>query len=183
VRVIGILDTVSPELNRANLDALRQGLQDLGYTEGQNVRLEYRSAKGEAARFPALAAELVRLKVDLIVTRGTPSARAAKDATSTIPIVMAAVGEPLDPGVVASLARPGGNATGFSAFVTELAGKRVELMKEVVPDVTRVGFLNNMSNPVIHSAAMGGNATGGSVLSHADGVARRAQRGGHPSRL
>jgi putative tryptophan/tyrosine transport system substrate-binding protein len=149
VRIIGILDTSSPDLNAANLDALRRGLQDLGYTEGQNVRLEYRTAKGEAARFPALAAELVRLKVDLIVTRGTPAARAAKEATSTIPIVMAAIGEPLDTGVVASLARPGGNVTGFSAFVTELAGKRVELMKEVLPTVTRVGFFNNMSNPVI----------------------------------
>jgi len=121
----------------------------LRITIPQNVRLEYRSAKGEAARFIALAAELVRLKVDLIVTRGTPAARAAKEATSRIPIVMAAIGEPLDTGVVASLARPGGNVTGLSAFVTELAGKRVELMKELLPALTRVGFFNNMSNPVI----------------------------------
>jgi len=149
LRVIGVLDTISPELNAANLDALRRGLQEFGYTERQNLRLEYRSAEGEAARFPALAVELVGLRVDLIVTRGTPAARAAKEATSTIPIVMAAIGEPLEMGVVASLARPGGNVTGFSAFVIELAGKRVELMKEVVPNVTRVGFLNNMSNPVI----------------------------------
>jgi putative ABC transport system substrate-binding protein len=149
VRVIGILETISPELNSANLDALRRGLRELGYTEGQSIRLEYRSAEGAAARFPALAAELVRLKVDLIVTRGTPAARAAKEATSTIPIVMAAIAEPLDTGMVASLARPGGNVTGLSALFTELAGRRVELMKEVVPGVTRVGFLNNMSNPVI----------------------------------
>jgi len=121
----------------------------LRITIPQNVRLEYRSAKGEAARFIALAAELVRLKVDLIVTRGTPAARAAKEATSRIPIVMAAIGEPLDTGVVASLARPGGNVTGLSAFVTELAGKRVELMKELLPALTRVGFFNNMSNPAI----------------------------------
>lgn len=149
IRVIGILDTISPELNAANLDALRSGLRELGYTEGQSIRMEYRSAGGQAARFPALVAELVRLQVDLIVTRGTPASRAAKEATSTIPIVMAAIGEPLGTGIVASLARPGGNVTGLSAFVTELAGKRVELMKEVVPGVTRVGFFNNMSNPVI----------------------------------
>jgi len=146
--VIGILETISVELNAANIDALRRGLQELAYTEGQNMRLEYRSADGQAARFPALAAELVRLKVDLIVTRGTPAALAAKEATSTIPIVMAAIGDPLDTGVVASLGRPGGNVTGFSAFVTELAGKRVELMKEVVPSVGRVGYCNDMSNPV-----------------------------------
>jgi putative ABC transport system substrate-binding protein len=148
IHFIGILETISAELNAANLDALRRGLRGLAYTEGQNMRLEYRSAEGQAARLPALAAELVRLKVDLIVTRGTPAALAAKDATSTIPIVMAAIGDPLDTGVVASLARPGGNVTGFSAFVTELAGKRVELMKEVVPGVGRVGYCNNMSNPV-----------------------------------
>jgi len=149
VRVIGILETISPELNSANLDALRRGLRELGYTEGQSIRLEYRSAEGQASRFPALAAELARASVDLILTRGTPAARAAKEATSTIPIVMAAIGEPVDTGVVANLARPGGNVTGFSAFVTELAGKRVELMKEVIPGVTRVGFFNNMSNPVV----------------------------------
>jgi putative tryptophan/tyrosine transport system substrate-binding protein len=148
VRVIGILETISPELNAANLEALRQGLRDFGYTEWQNLRLEYRFAEGQAARFPALAAELVRLKVDLIVTRGTPAALAAKQATSIIPVVMAAIGEPLDTGAVLSLARPGGNVTGFSALVTELAGKRVELMKEVVPGVTRLGLFNDMSNPV-----------------------------------
>jgi len=146
--VIGILETISPELNAANLDALRRGMRELAYTEGQNMRLEYRSADGQAAHFPALAAELVRLKVDLIVTRGTPAALAAKEATSTIPIVMAAIGDPLNTSVVASLARPGGNVTGFSAFVTELAGKRVELMKEVAPSVGRVGYCNDMSNPI-----------------------------------
>src|SRR5215813_1030757 len=149
VRIIGILETISPELNSANLDALRRGLRELGYPEGQSIRLEYRSAEGEASRFPALAAELVLLKVDLIVTRGTPATIAAKEATSTIPIVMAALGDPVGSGIVPGLARPGGNVTGFSAFFTELAGKRVELMKEVIPGVTRVGFLNNMSNPVI----------------------------------
>jgi len=115
---IGMLETIPTELNAANLAALRQGLHELGYVEGQNYVLEYRSANGQAERFPGLAAQLVRARVDLIVTRGTPAARAAKEATSTIPIVMAAVGEAL--GVVESLARPGGNVTGLSAFTTEL---------------------------------------------------------------
>jgi putative tryptophan/tyrosine transport system substrate-binding protein len=98
VRVISILETISPELNAANMDALRRGLRELGYTEGQNLRLEYRFAEGQARRFPALVAELVRLKVELIVTRGTPAALAAKQATSIIPVVMAAIGEPVDTG-------------------------------------------------------------------------------------
>jgi putative tryptophan/tyrosine transport system substrate-binding protein len=149
IRRIGILETVSPSLNVKNLDALRRGLRELGYVESQNYVLEYRSADGDAGRFPALADELVRLGVDLIVTRGTPAARAAKNATETIPIVMAAIGEPLGMGVVESLARPGGNLTGLSAFVTELAGKRVELVKELRPGGSRVALLHNMGNPVV----------------------------------
>jgi len=146
---IGVLETVSSSLNVKNLDALRRGLRELGYVESRNYILEYRSADGDAERFPALADELVRLHVDLIVTRGTPAAQAAKNATETIPVVMAAIGEPLGIGVVASLARPGGNVTGFSAFVTELAGKRVELAKELRPWSSTVGLLNNMGNPVV----------------------------------
>ncbi len=146
---IGVLETVSTELNAANFDAFRRGLRELGYVEEQNYKLEYRSADGQAERFPELAAELARLRVDLIVTRGTPAARAAKNATSTIPVVMAAIGEPLGAGVVASLAQPGGNVTGLSAFVTELAGKRVELAKEMMPGLSRIGFFSNLSNPVI----------------------------------
>jgi putative tryptophan/tyrosine transport system substrate-binding protein len=145
---IGILETIPAERNRANLAALRQGLREHGYVEGQNLEIEYRSADGHPDRFPELAAELVRLPVDLIVTRGTPAAKAAKAATSTIPIVMAAIGEPLGVGVVASLARPGGNVTGLSAFVTELSGKRVELLKEAFPSIGLVGFMQNMGNPV-----------------------------------
>jgi putative ABC transport system substrate-binding protein len=145
---IGILETVAPSRNAANLDALRQGLREVGYVEKQNYILEYRSADGDAGRFPELAAELVRLRVDMIVTRGTPAAQAAKTATETLPIVMAAIGEPLGVGVVASLARPGGNVTGMSAFVTELSGKRIELMKEIVPSISHVAFLQNMANPV-----------------------------------
>src|SRR6266700_5765549 len=145
---IGILETVPAEVNVENLAALRRGLREHGYVEGQNLRIEYRSAEGRADQFPDLAAELIRLGVDLIVTRGTPAAKAAKQATATIPVVMAAIGEPLGVGVVATLAHPGGNVTGFSAFTSELSGKRVELLKEVFPAVSRVGFLNNMSNPV-----------------------------------
>jgi putative tryptophan/tyrosine transport system substrate-binding protein len=148
-RRIGMLETVSPSLNANNLDALRRGLRELGYVETQNYVLEYRTADGDGRRFPALADELVRLGVDLIVTRGTPAARAAKDATETIPIVMAAIGEPLDTGVVESLARPGGNLTGLSAFVTELAGKRVELVKELQPLGSNIALLHNMANPVV----------------------------------
>jgi putative ABC transport system substrate-binding protein len=146
---IGILETVSLASNAKNIDALRRGLRALGYVENQNYVLEYRSADGDAGRFPALAEELVRLRVDLIVTRGTPAARAAKNATESIPIVMAAIGEPLGMGVVASLARPGGNVTGLSAFVTELAGKRVELVKELRPGPSLAAFFHNMGNPVV----------------------------------
>src|SRR3954447_371412 len=144
---IGILETVSAERNRDNLDALLRGLRERGYAEGQNLRIEYRSADGRAERFLDLATELVHLPVDLIVTRGTPAAKAAKAATEMISIVMAAIAEPLGIGVVASLARPGGNVTGLSAFATELAGKRVELLKEARPPIARVGFLQNMGNP------------------------------------
>jgi putative ABC transport system substrate-binding protein len=144
---VGILETVSADRNRDNLDALLRGLRERGYAEGQNLRIEYRSADGRADRFLDLATELVHLPVDLIVTRGTPAAKAAKAATEMIPIVMAAIAEPLAVGVVASLAHPGGNVTGLSAFATELAGKRVELLKEARPSIARVGFLQNMGNP------------------------------------
>ena len=145
---IGILETISASMNSANLNALRKGLNALGYVENQNYILEYRSADGDAAQFPALANELLLRQVDLIVTRGTPAARAAKSATDTLPIVMAAIGEPLGVGVVASLARPGGNITGLSAFVTELSAKRIELLREIYPAIARVGLLQNMGNPV-----------------------------------
>jgi len=145
---IGVLETVPAAMNAPNFDAFRSGMRQLGYVEGRNYVVEYRSADGRAERFPDLAAELVSLRVDVIVTRGTPAARAAKNATAIIPIVMAAIGEPLGVGVVANLAHPGGNVTGFSAFVTELAAKRVELAKETIPGIARVGFFSNMGNPV-----------------------------------
>jgi putative ABC transport system substrate-binding protein len=147
-RRVGVLETIPLERNGANFDALRRGLRERGYIEGRNLHFEYRSANGHGERFPALAAELVRLGVDLIITRGTPAARAAKAATSTIPIVMAAIGEPLEVGVVASLAQPGGNITGMTSFIGELSGKRVELLKEAFPGIARVASLQNMGNPI-----------------------------------
>jgi putative tryptophan/tyrosine transport system substrate-binding protein len=123
-------------------------VREHGYIEGQDLQIEYRSADGQADRFPALAAELVRLRPDLIVTRGTPATIAAKEATDTIPIVFTAIGEPVGAGVIPSLARPGGNVTGLSAFATELPGKRIELLKEISPAIAQVGFLHNMANPV-----------------------------------
>jgi putative ABC transport system substrate-binding protein len=143
---IGILETIPAARNAANLDALRKGLRELGYVEGRNLIIDYRSVDGRAERFPELASELVRLKVDLIVTRGTPGAKAAKNATGTIPVVMAAMGDPLI--VVASLAHPGGNITGLTTFSNELTGKRIEVLKELVPNLSRVAFLHNMGNPV-----------------------------------
>jgi putative ABC transport system substrate-binding protein len=127
---IGILETIPAAQNAANLDALRKGLRDLGYVEGRNLVIEYRSADGRAERFPELASELVRLKVDLIVTRGTPAAMATKNATGTIPVVIATMGDPH--AIVASYARPGGNITGVTTFSTELIVKRIEFLKELV---------------------------------------------------
>ena len=144
---IGILEAVPASNNVANLDALRNALRDLGYVEGRNLIIEYRSADGRAERFAELAKELVRLKVDLILARGTPATSAAKSATTTIPVVMATMGDPrLN---VASFARPGGNITGVTTFSTELTAKRIELLKELVPTMSRVALLHNMSNPAV----------------------------------
>ncbi len=128
------------------VEALRAGLRDLGYVEGKNIVIEFRWAEGKYDRLPGLAAELVRLKLDVLVTQGTPAARAAKRATTTIPIVMASVGDPVAAGFVASLARPGGNITGLTFFVPELSAKRLELLKETVARVTRAAFLSNPDN-------------------------------------
>jgi putative ABC transport system substrate-binding protein len=144
---IGVLETMSAALNTANLDALRQGLRELGYVEGRDFVIEDRSADGRSERFPGLATELVRLKVDLIVTRGTHAVLAAEKATGSIPIVMATSGDPAGFGVVSSLARPGGNVTGLSTIAVELAGKRLELLKEAIPRVARIALLANMSSP------------------------------------
>ncbi len=140
---IALLSADSPFAARANVEAFQQGLRALGYVEGQNMTIEYRYAEGKAERLPDLAAELVRLPVDVIVTAGTNAARAAQHATRTIPIVLAAGGDPVGSGLVASLARPGGNLTGLSLMSTELEGKRLELLKEAVPTASRVGVLFN----------------------------------------
>jgi ABC-type uncharacterized transport system substrate-binding protein len=147
---IGMLERTSAAINAANLEAFRQGLRALGYVEGKNLAIEYRSADGRDDRFRDLAAELVALKVDLILTRGTPAALAAKRATSGgIPVVITGVGDPIGQGIVASLAHPGGNITGLSATVTEIFPKRVELLSELVPRATRIAVLFNMSNPAL----------------------------------
>jgi putative ABC transport system substrate-binding protein len=130
------------------LDAARQGLRELGYVEGQNIALEVRWAEGRYERFPELVAELVRLKVDVLVAATTPGALAAKNATRTIPVVMLAVGDPVGSGLVASLARPGGNLTGLSLLNTEVHGKRLELLKQALPGISRVAVLTNPGNPI-----------------------------------
>jgi putative ABC transport system substrate-binding protein len=132
---IGMLERVPPSLNAANFDAFRHGLRELGYAEDKNLTIEYRSVEGRPDRFLDLATELIDLKVGVIVTRGTPAALAAKKATGTIPIVMAASGDPIGGGIVTSLARPGGNVTGLSAVVADVMGKRLELLSEVAPAV------------------------------------------------
>jgi putative tryptophan/tyrosine transport system substrate-binding protein len=126
-------------------------LRELGYVEGKNFVIEYRSADGRDERFPDLATELVQLKVDLILTRGTPAALAAKNATQAIPVVMTGTGDPVGQRLVASLARPGGNVTGLSALATEIYAKRVELLRELVPGAARIVALFTMSNPATPS--------------------------------
>jgi putative ABC transport system substrate-binding protein len=128
--------------------AFRQGLHELGYVEGQNIAIEFRWAEGQYDRLPGLAAELVRLKVNVIVAAGAPAIQAAKQATETIPIILMNVGDPVASGIVASLARPGGNITGLSLMSPELVGKQLELLKEVVPKVSRVALLGNPANPM-----------------------------------
>src|SRR4029453_3645311 len=144
---IGFLSPASATTNPHVLEAFRQGLRDLGYGEGQNLVVEYRWANGRGERLPDLAAELVNLKVDVIVASGTPAPLAAKNATKTIPIVMASAGDPVGTGLVASLARPGGNVTGQSTLTPELGRKRLQLVKEVLPGVSRVALLWNAANP------------------------------------
>jgi len=129
-----------------NLEAFLEGMRALGYVEGQNLVIEYRWAEGQFERFPDLAAELVRLKVDVLVVPITPAALAAKHATKTIPIVMVSVGDPVGSGLVASLARPGGNVTGLSGLFPERVGKQLEFLKEVLPTVSRVAVLWNPTN-------------------------------------
>ena len=140
---IGYLGSSSPSAVPHLVDAFRQGLRDLGYVEGQNIAIEYRWAEGRLERLPNLAADLVRLKVDVIFGSNTPGTVAAKKATTTIPIVMAVVGDPVGSGLVASLGRPGGNVTGLSSLAVELGPKQLQLLKQAVPRVSRVAVLSN----------------------------------------
>lgn len=149
---IGILGATSASAYTVYLDAFRQGLRDLGYVEGKNVVIEARWADGRYERLPDLAGELVRSKVDLIVTHGPVGSRAAKQATSTIPVVMAVVGDAVATGLVESLSRPGGNVTGSTFFWPELIAKRLELLKDVLPGVVRVAVLSNPDNPNFRGA-------------------------------
>ena len=144
---IGFLSTTSPSTISARIEAFRQGLRELGYVEGKNIFIEWRFAEGKADRLRELATELVRLKVDVIVTAGPAPTRSAKQATATIPIVMAADDDPVGSGFAASLARPGGNITGLSTLSPEISGKQLELLKEIVPKLARVAVFGNSSAP------------------------------------
>ena len=146
MRVVGFLGGAAPAGYAVLIEAFRSGLRDHGYIEGQNIRIEYRWAQTQYENLPALAADLVQRKVDVIVTQGTPAALAAKQATTTIPIVMAIVGDPVESGIVASYSRPGGNITGSSFFFPEINAKRLELMKSLMPGLKRAGVLMNPDN-------------------------------------
>ena len=143
---VGWLVTGSPTTYGISLNAFRDGLQKLGYVEGRNIKIEYRWAEGNLERLPGLATELVRLKVDVILAGGTSGATAAKNATREIPVVMAGVGEPVEAGLVASLARPEGNLTGFSAVAPQSTSKRLQLLREAVPGIKRVAVVWNSTN-------------------------------------
>ena len=146
---IGYLSATDAASESARAEAIRLALRELGYIEGQNIAIEYRYAEGKPDRLPELAAELVRLKVDIIVVAGGDTwIRAAKNATKTIPIVMVGLGsDPVEAGLVESLARPGGNVTGLTTLTRELGGKRLELLKEAVPKLARVAVLYDPANP------------------------------------
>jgi putative tryptophan/tyrosine transport system substrate-binding protein len=144
---VGFLIGSSPSANAARIEAFRQGLRELGYVEGKNIVIEFRSADGKFDRLPALAAEIVHLKVDVIVTTGPIINRPAKEATSTIPIVMGFDNDPVGNGFVASLARPGGNMTGMANLAPEITGKQLELLKEIVTRLSRVAVFGNSKEP------------------------------------
>jgi putative ABC transport system substrate-binding protein len=145
VHVIGVLASQPlPPVQR-----FVRKLREYGYVEGENLRLQSRFTEGHDDRYPDMASELVRLPVDVIVTWGTPAAAAAKQATRTIPIVMGSIGDPVNVGIVPNLARPGGNITGFAAQSVDLEGKRLELLKDLLPNLSRVGVLANATNPLL----------------------------------
>jgi putative ABC transport system substrate-binding protein len=178
---IGFLNASTAAAAARQVEAFRQGLREQGYAEGTDIAIEYRFADGRFERLPQLARELVELPVDVLVSVVTEASRAARSATSTIPIVMVGVGDPVAAGLVASLARPGGNITGNSSSLTETAGKSLELLKEVAPGMRRVAVLWNPANRVfqaqmVEATAAAARALGLEVSMHeardADGVAR-----------
>jgi len=148
---VGFLEAGSSSVNGHFLDAFRQGLSELGYIEGQQISIEDRWAEGRNDRFPGLAAELIRLKVAVIVAASTPATLAAKNATNEIPIVMTLVSDPVGAGLVASLSRPGGNITGLASIANEVVGKQLELLKEAIPQVSLVAVLWNSANPAFQT--------------------------------
>jgi putative ABC transport system substrate-binding protein len=153
VHRIGFIGNANPTEGRIPVDALRQGLRELGWVEGQNISIVYRWAEGDLGRSPQLVAELVALKVDMIVLAGTVAARAALQATRTIPIVITIVGDPVAGGLVTSLAKPGGNLTGLAWEANDLATKQLQLLLEAVPQTTRVAALGHSANPAGRTAA------------------------------
>ena len=150
---VGFMGNSTAALEANLVNAFREGLRELGYEEGRNIVIEYRWADGQYERFPALVAELIAAKVDVIVTAGTPAALAVKKTTTTVPLVMVAVGDPVGTGLVPSLARPGGNLTGLSSVAPDLEGKRLELLREVVPALSHVAMFINSLNP-FHVSSM-----------------------------
>ncbi|MGA7668667.1 MAG: ABC transporter substrate-binding protein [Pseudolabrys sp.] len=150
---IGFMGNSTAALEANLVDAFREGLREHGYEEGRNILIEYRWADGKYERFPALVAELIAAKVEVIVTAGTPAALAMKKATTTVPLVMVAVGDPVGTGLVPSLARPGANLTGLSSVAPDLEGKRLQLLREVVPALSHVAMFINSLNP-FHVSSM-----------------------------
>jgi putative ABC transport system substrate-binding protein len=160
---VGFMGNSTAALEANLVDSFREGLRELGYEEGRNIAIEYRWADGQYERFAALVTELIAAKVDVIVTAGTPAALAVKKATSTVPLVMVAVGDPVGTGLVPSLARPDGNLTGFSSVAPDLEGKRLELLREIVPSVSRIAVFLNSVNP-FHATSMRQAQTAGKTL-------------------
>jgi putative ABC transport system substrate-binding protein len=146
---IGFLGNSTAALEANLVGPFREGLRELGYVEGQNIVIEYRWAEGKYERFPALIAELLGQKVEVIVTAGIPASLAVKKATTSVPLVMVAVGDPVATGLVASIARPGGNITGLTSTSEELEGKRLELLRQVIPKLSHVAVFWNPANPTL----------------------------------
>ncbi len=173
---IGFLSAVSRSTISARVEAFHQGLGELGYVEGKNIFIEWRFAEGKFDRLPSLAAELVRLKVDVIVAEAPTSTRSAKQATVTIPIVMMFDEDPVGSGFVASLAHPGGNITGLSSLNPEISGKQLELLKEIVPKLSRVGVLGDVTRPGTPQALREINVTADAFRVHVQYLEVRASK-------